>query len=218
VAVEFGEFAADFGSRQLWRGPEAVAVGPKAFDLLELLLRSRPRAVSKAQIRSALWPSTFVSESNLTSVVNELRNVLGDRAQRPAYIRTVYGFGYAFCADAKEAAAVAPAGAAARASRFRLFLEDREIALREGENLLGRLDEGVAWLESPTVSRRHARIVVEGGQAVLEDLGSKNGTFLRGEKITSPRPLADGDAILLGRVHMTFRVLPPVSTETGVGR
>jgi DNA-binding winged helix-turn-helix (wHTH) protein len=218
VAVEFGEFAADFGSRQLWRGPEAVAIGPKAFDLLELLLRSRPRALSKAQIRAALWPSTYVSESNLTSVVNELRSVLGDRAKRPIYIRTVYGFGYAFSGEAKEAADAPPAAPTRRASRLRLFLEDREIALREGENLLGRMDEGVAWFESPTVSRRHARIVVEGGKAVLEDLGSKNGTYLRGEKVTSPRPLADGDAILLGRVHMTFRVLPPVSTETGVGR
>jgi pSer/pThr/pTyr-binding forkhead associated (FHA) protein len=101
--------------------------------------------------------------------------------------------------------------------RLRLFLEDREIALRKGENLLGRLDEGVAWFESPTVSRRHARIVVEGGKASLEDLGSKNGTFLRGERISSPRPLVDGDEILLGQVHMTFRVLPPVSTRTGVG-
>jgi DNA-binding winged helix-turn-helix (wHTH) protein len=217
VAVQFGDFAADFDSRQLWRGTDSVTVGPKAFELLELLLRSRPRALSKGQIQTALWPRTFVSESNLTSVVNELRNALGDRAKRSRYVRTVYGFGYAFCGEAKEVPS-AHGSLPPRAHRLRLFLDDREIALREGENVLGRLDEGVAWFESPTVSRRHARIVVEGGRAVLEDLGSKNGTFLRGEKINSPRPLADGDQILLGGVHMTFRVLPPVSTETGVGR
>ncbi len=85
------------------------------------------------------------------------------------------------------------------------------------ENLLGRLDEGVAWLESPTVSRRHARIVVVEGRATLEDLGSKNGTFLRGERLTLASPLSDGDDILLGRVRMTFRVLPPVSTRTEAG-
>ena len=60
--------------------------------------------------------------------------------------------------------------------------------------------------------------MVEGGKATLEDLGSKNGTFLRGRRISSPRPLSDGDEILLGRVRMTFRVLPPVSTRTGAGR
>ena len=103
---------------------------------------------------------------------------------------------------------------AARSFRLRLFLEDREIALREGENLLGRLDEGVAWFESPTVSRRHARILVSGGQATLEDLGSKNGTLLRGTPLSSPAALCDGDAIVLGRVLITFRVLPPLSTQT----
>jgi len=216
VALHFGDFAADFGSRQLWRGAEAVPLGPKAFELLELLLRRRPRALSKAQIRDQLWPHTVASESNLTTLVNELRTALGDRARKPRFIRTVYGFGYAFCGEATEVADVERPGSG-RAMRLRLFLEDREIALRKGENLLGRLDEGVAWFESPTVSRRHARIVVEGGKAILEDLDSKNGTFLRGERISSPRPLVDGDEILLGRVHMTFRVLPPVSTRTGVG-
>jgi DNA-binding winged helix-turn-helix (wHTH) protein len=215
LALRFGEFAADFGSRQLWRGKEAVPVGPKAFELLELLLKSRPKAVSKARLRDQLWPRTFVSESNLTSVVNELRTALGDRARRPRFVRTVYGFGYAFCGEATEAPDASPA--VARAARLRLFLDDREIALREGENLLGRLDEGVAWFESPTVSRRHARIVVEGGQATLEDLGSKNGTFVRGQRVTAGCVLTDGDEILLGRVPATFRVLPQVATKTGVG-
>jgi DNA-binding response OmpR family regulator len=71
VALHFGDFAADFESRQLRHGAEAVAVGPKAFELLELLLRSRPRALSKAQIRDRLWPRTVGSESNLTTLVNE---------------------------------------------------------------------------------------------------------------------------------------------------
>jgi pSer/pThr/pTyr-binding forkhead associated (FHA) protein len=112
---------------------------------------------------------------------------------------------------------VAPA--APRDLRLRLFLEDREIALREGENVLGRLDEGVAWFDSPTVSRRHARITVSGGRATLEDLGSKNGTFLRGKRISGPQPLSDGDEICLGRVTMIFRVSRAgKSTRTDVER
>ena len=217
MVVEFGEYAVDFESRQLLRGEEAVHVGPKALELLELLLKSRPRALSKSQLRNQLWPRTFASESNLTSLVNELRAALEDGARQPRYVRTVYGFGYAFSGEAVDVRQAGGPGSA-RGARFRLFLESREIALHEGENLLGRMDEGVAWLESPTVSRRHARIFVSAVGATIEDLGSKNGTYLGGERISSPRPLADGDEILLGQVHATFRVLPPVSTRTGVGR
>jgi DNA-binding winged helix-turn-helix (wHTH) protein len=216
VIVQFSDFAVDFGTRQLLRGAEAIHVGPKAFELLELLLKSRPRALSKSQLQNQLWPRTFVSESNLTSLVAELRTALGDKARQPRFIRTVYGFGYAFSGRAAD---LADNGGAtpARGVRLRLFLENREIALREGENLLGREDEGVAWLESPTVSRRHARILVSGGKATLEDLGSKNGTFVRGRRLTMPSPLSDGDEIRVGQVRMTFRVLAPVSTRTEAG-
>jgi DNA-binding winged helix-turn-helix (wHTH) protein len=216
VIVQFSDFAVDFGTRQLLRGAEAIHVGPKAFELLELLLKSRPRALSKSQLQNQLWPRTFVSESNLTSLVAELRTALGDKARQPRFIRTVYGFGYAFSGRAAD---LADTGGAtpARGVRLRLFLENREIALREGENLLGREDEGVAWLESPTVSRRHARILVSGGKATLEDLGSKNGTFVRGRRLTMPSPLSDGDEIRVGQVRMTFRVLAPVSTRTEAG-
>jgi DNA-binding winged helix-turn-helix (wHTH) protein len=215
LVVQFSDFAVDFGSRQLLRGAEAIHLGPKAFELLELLLKRRPRALSKAQLQSQLWPRTFVSESNLTSLVTELRTALADDARQPRFIRTVYGFGYAFSGEAEELADTAGVSPP-RAVRLRLFLENREIALRDGENLLGRVDEGVAWLESATVSRRHARILVSGGKATLEDLGSKNGTFVRGRRLTAPSPLSDGDEIRVGEVRMTFRVLAPVSTRTGV--
>lgn len=217
MVVRFGDFAVDLGSRQLLRGTQTVHVGPKAFELLELLLKTRPRALTKSQLQNQLWPRTFVSESSLTSLVTELRAALGDEARSPRFVRTVYGYGYAFCGDTTEVGDAVPP-TTPRSLRLRLFLDDREIALREGENILGRLDEGVAWLESPTVSRRHARILVSGGQVMLEDLGSKNGTFLRGKRLTSRAPLSDGDEILLGHVHMTFRELPPVSTRTQAER
>lgn len=217
VLAGFDDFAIDFGSRQLLRGGRAVHLGPKAFELLVLLFNARPRAFSKAQIQAHLWPRTFVSESSLTSLVNELRGTLGDSARRPRFIRTVYGFGYAFCGAATDTEEPVSPGVPSP-PRLRLFLEDREIALREGENLLGRMDDAVAWLESPTVSRRHARIVVRQGRVTLEDLGSKNGTYLRDLRLKSAVPLADRDEIRLGDVRMTFRVLPPGSTQTGMDR
>ena len=61
------------------------------------------------------------------------------------------------------------------------------------------------WLESPSVSRHHARIRISGTEAAIEDLGSKNGTYLRGERLATPSPLTDGDEIRLGTVLVTFR-------------
>jgi pSer/pThr/pTyr-binding forkhead associated (FHA) protein len=66
-----------------------------------------------------------------------------------------------------------------------------------GEFDLDRETRRVLWIDAPTVSRRHARIVVTEGTAVLEDLGSKNGTHLNGVRLTAPVTLADGDEIWL---------------------
>ena len=62
------------------------------------------------------------------------------------------------------------------------------------------------WVEHPSVSRRHAVIRVAGGQATIEDCGSKNGTFLHGERIEGPRELRAGDEIWLGRATLRFGV------------
>jgi len=165
----FGDFVLDPGTRQLRRAGEDRHLGPKAFELLELLLRRRPNLVAKETIRDCLWPGTFISGSTLATVVAEVRAALGDDPKEPRFLRTVHGVGYAFCGEAAEEGP--PAGkASAGALSYRLLIQDREISLRPGENLLGRVDEGVAWIDSPSVSRRHARIRVEGGLAILEDL------------------------------------------------
>lgn len=204
MQVRFGDFVLDRGTRQLQRGGEERRVGPKAFELLELLLSQRPNVVAKERIRDRLWPGTFVAGSTLATVVGELRSALEEDPKEPHFLRTVHGVGYAFCGEATES------GRRARpepAVSYRLVFADHEVALRPGENLLGRVEDGVAWIESPTVSRRHARIVVEGGQAILEDLASKNGTFLGGQRISAPTPLREGDVIRLGRVSMKLRTL-----------
>jgi DNA-binding winged helix-turn-helix (wHTH) protein len=205
MRVRFGAFVLDRGTRQLLRGPEERRLRPKAFELLELLLDHRPNVVARERIRDRLWPGTFVSESTLATLMTEVRAALGESRKRPAFLRTVHGVGFAFCGQAVETGPRTVSGAAA----FRLVLEDREVALHPGENLLGRVEEGVAWLPSSSVSRRHARVVVEGGQVLLEDLGSKNGTFLRGQRISAPTPLVDGDAFRLGGVNMRLRAVRP---------
>jgi DNA-binding winged helix-turn-helix (wHTH) protein len=215
----FGEFALDLESRQLHRAGEEVRLGPKAFDLLALLASQPTRALSKTHVRDTLWPWTAVAESNLTSLVAELRHALADDAKCPRFIRTVHGFGYAFCGVVRSA----PGHTRDRDSEqrhLRLLVQDRETTLREGENILGRSDEAVVWIDSSTVSRRHARILVGGSKATLEDLGSRNGTYLRGERIGAPEPLADGDEIRIGGVFLVFRSFAAESTdaEGKVGR
>jgi DNA-binding winged helix-turn-helix (wHTH) protein len=212
MSIRFGDFVLERGTRQLRRGEVLCHLGPKAFELLALLLGHRPNVVSKDRIRDRLWPDTFVSEWALASVVAELRSALDEDAKTPRFVRTVHRVGYAFCGEADESGP----GWVLDATAFRLILQGREVDLRAGENLLGRVAEGVAWIDSSSVSRRHARILVEGGALVLEDLGSKNGTFLRGQRISTPTPLVDGDVIRLGSVSITLKALRDGAT-TGTG-
>lgn len=202
MRVQFDGYTLDAGSRRLLRDGRDVHLVPKAFDLLQLLLEQRPDAVSRQQIRDRVWPATHVSESTLTSLVTDLRAALGDDASEPRFVRTVHRRGYAFAGTATAAPATRP-----HSTRFRLFSDGREIALREGPNVLGRGEDAEVPVESTTASRRHARILVSGSEAVLEDLGSRNGTYHRGERMTTPRALVDGDEIRIGRTVLTVRVL-----------
>src|SRR5262245_30070134 len=156
MRLRFGDFVLDPGTRQLRRGEEERHLGGKAFDLLELLMERRPNVVAKEGIRDRLWPGTFVSDSTLATVVAEVRTALQDDAKSPRFLRTVHGVGYAFCGEASQDEPRARPSVGPPS--YRLVFEDREIALRPGENLLGRVGEGVRWIASSTVSRRHARL------------------------------------------------------------
>jgi DNA-binding winged helix-turn-helix (wHTH) protein len=203
VRVRFGECTLDSDTRELSRGGELVHLEPKAYRLLELLLAARPKALSKRDLQEDLWPKKYVSERSLARLVAELRLAIGDRATEPRYLRTVHGFGYAFCGE------VTPADRRTenRSSDFhcRLSWGDREIALAEGENVLGRDPDVAVWIDFNSVSRRHARVVVTDEVALIEDLGSRNGTLVNGERISSPRPLANGDRIKIGAASLVFR-------------
>lgn len=176
---------------------------PKAFRLLELLLAARPKALSKHDLQEELWPKTYVSERSLARLVADLRIAVGDRASDPHLIRTVHGFGYAFCGDVAPADRRAPSRS--RDFHCRLTWGDREVALVEGENIVGRDPDVAVWIDLNSVSRHHARVVVADGAARLEDLGSKNGTLVNGERITSARPLSNGDRIKVGAASLVFR-------------
>ena len=200
--MTFGDYRLDIGSRQLFRGAAELHLSPKAFELLRALLENRPRAMSKAELHERLWPATFVTEANLASVVAELRRVLDDDPRAPEFVRTVHGFGYAFVGEVD--AGRAPA--AARQSCW-IVWRGREIPLADGEHIIGRDRTAAVPLDFPSVSRRHARLVVAGQRVTIEDLGSKNGTLVGMTPVTRPTPVADLDEIQIGSARMTIRIL-----------
>ena len=213
MRYRFDGFTLDHDTRQLLSNGDEIHLSPKAFDLLALLLANRARAVSKVELQQRLWPTTFVEETNLATLAAEIRRALRDSAASPRFVRTIYGFGYRFVGDVTvEVGVAAPEAAPAK---LWLVFERRHIPLCEGVNVIGRAADAAIPIDSPGMSRHHARIVVTPGEAMLEDLGSKNGTHLNGSRITTPCRLGDGNEIRLGAVVMTFRIASPMSpTET----
>jgi eukaryotic-like serine/threonine-protein kinase len=99
---EFGPFRVDLLTHRLLRGGEVVALQPKAFDTLVVLIENRGRVVERAALMKTLWPDSFVEEANLTQYVFTLRKVLGEQPNGQPYIETVPRRGYFFAAEARE--------------------------------------------------------------------------------------------------------------------
>ena len=97
---------------------------------------------------------------------------------------------------------------------FVLQVGGRRVVLGPRISTIGRdLDRDVI-LKDPSVSRLHARIIVENGRATIEDLKSRNGTSVQNEPLTAPRILVDGDEIELGTVKVWFIVERPDDPTT----
>lgn len=204
MRLDVGDCTLDLDTRELFRGGKALPVEPKAFGLLETLITARPRALSKSELQDELWPKTFVSERSLARLIVELRKLIGDRARSPRFIRTVHGFGYAFHGEVAVARS-RDSSPSVGDVHCRLVWGDREVALVEGPNVLGRDPEASVWIDINSVSRRHARITLSDGVATLEDLRSKNGTYLGGRRIDCPVRLKNGDRIKIGAASLVFK-------------
>lgn len=204
MKARFDDFEIDSQTRLLTRRDEAIHLSPKAFAVLCALIEQRPNAVPKADLFGQIWPDVFVVEGNLNVLVGEIRRALGDDPQEPRFIRTVHGVGYAFCAKATDV----DRGALAEGppARFWLTWKSQTFALADGDSVIGRDPRSQVWLDHSGVSRRHAQIRIAGAaRPVLTDLGSTNGTFVKGERVDGPTPLADGDVIKVGSVTVKFR-------------
>jgi DNA-binding winged helix-turn-helix (wHTH) protein len=209
VRLRFGDVEFDARTRQLWRAGQEVHLSTKAFDLLTLLVEGRPAVVPKSDIKKHLWPDTFVSDTNLPTLISEIRDAVGDDGRRARFVRTVYGCGYSFVGDAVD-----PRTGRVDAVGWLIGATHR-IGVTPGDNVLGREGADVLALDSPTISRRHAKLTLKDDTATLEDLGSKNGTYVNEVRVTSPVAVADGDVVRAGSLVFTFRFARPgSSTQT----
>jgi len=214
VPLLFGDCLFDSERRVLSRAAQEVHLTPKAFRLLELLIEKRPNPISKGELMSTLWPDAVVAEGSLSNLVAEVRDALGDSARGARYLRTFHRYGYAFCGDAVKAPSFdMPLRVH---STCRLETPSGPVLLREGDNTIGREEGCEVWVDSTTVSRRHARIRLAAGRATIEDLGSKNGTLLRGRRIAEPAELADGDTLEVGSVRLLFRTSASSKTTDSI--
>ena len=208
MRLRFGDVTFDSGARSVYRGPEKVHLAPKAYQLLDFLLSRRPNAVSKTEIQEAVWPDVVVTEGSLAVLVNAIRGAIGRSPDGTESIRTVHGFGYAFEGAVREVPGGAPAP-----HRHLLIWGTQETLLAEGSNLLGRDASADVWVGHPSISREHACIHVSGERADIEDLASKNGTWVGSRCVEGRNVLSDGDEIRVGEVRLLYR--GPASANSG---
>jgi DNA-binding winged helix-turn-helix (wHTH) protein len=205
----FEQFCLDTDRKALLRGGAPVHLTPRAFRLLELLIRERPRAVSKRELLEHVWAGQIVEESNLKTLVLEIRSALQERGGGPGVIRTVYGFGYAFGTTACESGAATP-----EPVLLRVQWDGREVTLAEGSHLVGRRADCTVRIDQPSVSRVHARVLVSRGTTTIEDLRSKNGTFVDGVRIVAVTELLPRCRIRIGEVDVELTRLDEGTEST----
>ena len=191
---------------RITRDGEAVQLRPRVMGALVCLAEAAGAVVTRQELIDRVWRTEFVTTNALTHVIAELRTAFGDTAERRSYIETIPRRGYRLIATVSPLGPPPPVTKVV--SRFTL-LDDQgtPIELAEGENVIGRSAEAAIRIDTSEVSRRHARIVVEGPVATIEDMGSKNGTFVRGRRLDGPARLEDADEIQVGVNVARFRVV-----------
>ena len=203
---------------RITRDGQEVRLRPRAMDVLVCLAVEAGKLASKQDLIDAVWRTEFVSDHALTQVIAELRTALGDNARDPSYIENIPRRGYRLVATVTPAAV--SVGPVSKVSvPFTLEGLEGNYSLAPGPNVIGRSEDADISIDRTEASRYHAKISVEGTNAVIEDLNSKNGTFVNGKRLDQPTPLSNGDEIWIGRGVAHYRFLiegEPTVTEHSI--
>jgi hypothetical protein len=169
-----------------------------------LALAGNPgEVVSKRELVDAVWQSGFVADNTVVHCINELREALGDTPLAPRYLQTIPRKGYRLFGRATP---VETASTTQRIdlARYQLEAKTWSAYVLDGTNLIGRDGEAPIIVPSARVSRHHASITVSDHCAVIEDLGSKNGTFVAGRRIDQPTGLDNGVPVRIADFEAVF--------------
>jgi len=199
MQITCGDWTLDTDRKALTRNGAPVHVEPKALQLLEFLITERPRVVTKPELLARIWADTAVTEASLTRLIKQLRDALGDDPDEPRYIQTARRFGYGFLG-------VPTSPPRHERATCRLIGRTGVVWLDAGETVIGRTTHALPVLDDPSISRRHARLGIDRLGAWIEDLQSKNGTFVGAVRVADRHPLRDGDVVRLGVVPFVMRV------------
>jgi DNA-binding winged helix-turn-helix (wHTH) protein len=223
-------------------GASELHLEPKAMEVLLCLAARAGEVVPRQVVVDTVWATEYISDSTLTHAIAVLRKVLGDDPRAPRFIETIPKRGYRLVPEVEwdgptprraAQASLPKAGGplavvagvrvqlatavSAAAVEHLLLCGSHEIPLSRPEVVFGRGVEADVQILAPEVSRRHARLELAEGRAVLSDLGSKNGTQVNDRTIDGPRALVTGDVLAVGPAGFVYRHLADEATRTREG-
>jgi DNA-binding winged helix-turn-helix (wHTH) protein len=185
------------------RDGTTVRLEPRVMDVLKYLVERAGAVVPRHELVQAVWSTEFVAANTLTHAIFEIRRALGDDPRDPIYVETIPKRGYRVIA--RITGSVDWRRETGRC-RYWAVVDGRSIPLSPGEHVIGRVADANIRIDVPGVSRRHARLRVSGEAVFVEDLGSKNGTYVDGRRVEGATAVRDGSIVRIGRRGSWLRV------------
>jgi DNA-binding winged helix-turn-helix (wHTH) protein len=213
-AFRFAEFELDLAAYSLRHRGESVKLERIPMEVLILLVERAGTLVHRSAIQTQLWGAEVFVEHDaaINTAIRKIRHALADDAARPQFVETVVGKGYKFIAPLERITGLVQRPLL---TRYSVIVGKQEFVLNSGETLLGRDPAVDVCVDHPSVSRRHARISIDSDGAILQDYGSRNGTFLNGRRVDGVAKIHHNDVIGLGPITLVFCVArAPASTQS----